>query len=46
MNWDDFADSVKLLVKEAGQVSDRAGKHITGKLSLQAAVPIKEACKE
>lgn len=46
MNWDDFADSVKLLEKEAGQLSDRAGKHITGKLNLQAAVPIKDASKE
>lgn len=46
MNWDDFADSEQLLAKEVGQVSNRAGKHITGKLSSQAAVPIKEASKD
>lgn len=37
---------MKLLVVEAGQLSDRAGKHIGVKLSLQAAVLRKEVSKE
>lgn len=37
---------MKLLVEAAGQLSDRAGKHIRVKLSLQAAGLRKEASKE
>lgn len=37
---------MKLPVEEAGQLSDRAGKHIRVKLRLQAAVLSREASKE
>lgn len=37
---------MQLLAEEAGQLSDRAGKHVRVKLSLQAAVLGKEASKE